>query len=113
MEEPVGGGYSSAFHFHTTLPGMLGSTLIWDEVVQVGEPRQKRWLTSPGMMKPFHGEQLSLDGSKRLIQECAGHRHLGVCEHRIPARFLLLKPALDALAVHRPRRVGDVVGKVA
>ena len=41
---------------------MLGSTLIWDEVVQMGEPRQKRLLTSPGMMEPFHGEQFSLDG---------------------------------------------------
>src|SRR5918995_5681185 len=35
IEEPVCGGYSSAFHFHATLPGMLSSTLIRDEVVQV------------------------------------------------------------------------------
>ena len=46
--------YSSAFHFHATLTGMLGSTLIRDEVIQVGEPRQKRLLTAPGMMEPFH-----------------------------------------------------------
>ena len=35
IEEPVCGGYASAFHFHATLPGMLGTTLIRDEIVQV------------------------------------------------------------------------------
>ena len=40
---------------------MLSSTLIGDEIVQVGEPREKRLLASLGMMKAFHGEQFPLD----------------------------------------------------
>jgi hypothetical protein len=53
IEEPVCGGYAPAFHFHPTLPGMLGSTLIRDEVVQVGEPREKRPLAPLWMMEAF------------------------------------------------------------
>src|SRR4029434_709741 len=92
---------------------MLGSTLIWDEVVQMGEPRQKRLLTSPGMMEPFHGEQFSLDSIMRLIQERARHRHLGVFKDGIPARLLLLEPAPNALAVGFPGALCHAVGKVA
>ena len=103
IEEPVCCGYSSAFHFHATLPGMLGATLIRDEVVQVGEPREKRLLAATGMMEPFHREQFPLDGVMGLIQQGAGRRHLRVCEHRIPARFLVLKPAPYAFAVGRPQ----------
>jgi len=33
IEEAVCGGYAPAFHFHPTLPGMLGSTLIRDDVI--------------------------------------------------------------------------------
>src|SRR5262249_19274428 len=32
IEEPVGSGYASAFHFYPTLTGMLGSTLITNGV---------------------------------------------------------------------------------
>ena len=64
-------------------------------------------------MEAFHHEQLPVDGVMDLIEQGARHRHLGVCEDRIPARLLVLKPASDARAVGRPRRVGDVVGKVA
>ena len=87
IEHPVWCGYASTFHFHPTLPGMLGSPLIRDQVVQVREPRQKRLLTSPWMMEPFHGEQFSLNGIMRLIQERAGHRHLGIVKDCIPAGF--------------------------
>ena len=54
IEEPVCGGDSSAFHFHTTLVGMLGATLIRDEVIQVRKPCEKRLLAPFRMMKPFH-----------------------------------------------------------
>src|SRR6266566_3180822 len=37
-----------------------------------------------------------------LIQEGAGHGHLGVCEDHIPPRLLLVEPAPDALAVGCP-----------
>jgi hypothetical protein len=78
----------------------------------VGEPRQKRLLASARMMEAFHGEQFPFDGVMGLIQEGARHGHPWVCEHRIPPRFLLLEPTPDALSIGRPRRVGDVVGKV-
>ena len=63
-------------------------------------------------MKPFHGEQFPLDGIMRLIQERARHGHLAVFKDGIPAGFLVLKPAPDALPIGCPRRVGDVIGKV-
>src|SRR5205823_11846918 len=47
---PVWGGYSSVFDFHTALPPMLGATLIRDEVIQMGQPCQKRLLTSAWIM---------------------------------------------------------------
>ena len=56
IEEPVCSGYSSAFHFYATLPGMHSPTLIRDEVVQMREPREKRLLVATGMMEPFHRE---------------------------------------------------------
>jgi hypothetical protein len=85
IEEPVRGGYSSTFHLHPTLPGMLGSTLIRYQIIQVREPRQKRLLTATWMVKPFHSEQLPLDSVMGLIQEGARHRHPRVFKHRIPA----------------------------
>ena len=104
VEQPVACRDCASFHFHTTLPGMLGATLIWDQIVQVGEPREKRLLAPFGMMEAFHREQFPLDGVMGLIQQGAGHGHLRVCEDRIPARLLLLEPAPDALAVGCPRR---------
>jgi hypothetical protein len=35
IEEPVCCGYSAAFNFHPTLAGMLGTSLIRHQVVQV------------------------------------------------------------------------------
>ena len=90
---------------------MLGAPLIWDAVVQVRESREKGLLTATGMVKPFHGKELPLDGVMGLIQERAGHRHLGGCKDGIPARLLLLYPAPHTLAVRRPSRGGDVSGK--
>jgi len=48
-----------------------------------------------------------------LSQERAGHRHPWVCKDRLPARLLGLEPLPYALAVGRPSRGGDVVGKAA
>jgi hypothetical protein len=72
--------------------------LIGDQVVQVGEPRQKRLLTAAWMVKRFHHEQLPVDGIMGLIQQGTRHGHLRIGEHCIPARLLLLHPA--------PGRVG-------
>jgi hypothetical protein len=113
IEEPVSGGYSAAFHFHPTLTRMLGATLIRHQVVQVRQPDKKRLWAPLGMMEAFHREQLPLDGIMGLIKQGAGDGHLRVCEHHVPTRFLVLKPAPHALAIGCPRRVGDVVGKVA
>ena len=72
IEEPVCSGDSAAFHFHATLPGMLGAPLIRDEIVQVSEPRQKRLLAATGMMESLHREEFPLDGVMGLIYS-AGH----------------------------------------
>jgi hypothetical protein len=48
-----------------------------------------------------------------LIQEGAGHWHLGVCEDHIPACLLLLEPAPDALPIGHPSFLSHVVCKVA
>jgi len=113
IEEPVACRYAPAFHFYATLVRVLGPTLIRDEVVQVGERRQKRLLIATGMVKRFHHEQFPVDGIMRLIQQGAGGWHLWVCEHGIPAGFFLPKPLPDALAIGWPRGGGDVVRKVA
>jgi hypothetical protein len=85
VEHPILCRYASTFHFHPTLPGMLGSTLIRNQVVQMGEPRQKRSLAPMGMMKGFHHAQLPVEDVMGLIHKRAGHGHLRVCTHRIPA----------------------------
>jgi branched-chain amino acid transport system substrate-binding protein len=54
IEEPVACRYASAFHFHTTLSGMLGAMLIRDEIIQMCEPREKRLLAPSWMMEPLH-----------------------------------------------------------
>jgi hypothetical protein len=46
---------------------MLGAPLIGHQVVEMGQPREKRLLVSTGMMKPLHREQLPLDGVVGLI----------------------------------------------
>jgi hypothetical protein len=92
---------------------MLSPALIGDQVIEVRQSCQKRLLASARVMKPFHGEQLPLDGIMGLIQEGARGRHLGVLQHRIPAGFLFVKPASHALAIRRARRVDNVVGEVA
>ena len=78
----------------------------------MGQPAQKRLLAPFGVMKAFHGKQFPLDGIMRLLQECAGYRHLGGGEARIPAGFFVLKPAPPPLALRPPSRGGHVVGKV-
>src|SRR5215831_10972616 len=65
------------------------------------------------MVKPFHREEFSLDSVMGLIQQGTGHGHLRVGKHRMPAGLFLLEPAPHARTVRRPRRGGDVVGKVA
>jgi hypothetical protein len=59
--------YSSAFHFHATLTGMLGPTLIGGQVVEVCQPREKRLLAATWMMEPLHREQFPLDGVMGLV----------------------------------------------
>ena len=94
--------YASAFHFHPTLAGMLSSTLIRNQVVEVRQPSQKCLLTAAWMVKRFHHEEFPLDGVVGLIQQGAGHGHLRVCEDRISARLFVLEPAPDTLPVGVP-----------
>src|SRR5262249_39057773 len=50
VEEPVACWDCSSFHFYPTLPGVLGSTLIGDQVREVRQPCEKRLLAATGMM---------------------------------------------------------------
>jgi hypothetical protein len=77
----------------------------------VCQPRQKRLLAPAWIVKPFHREQLPLDGIVGLIEQGARHRHLGGFEHRIPARFFALELLSYALAIGRSGRSGDVSRK--
>ena len=93
IEEPVVCRYTSAIHFHAASPGMLGPTLIGDQVIEVREPGEKHLLTALWMVKRFHHAQLPRDGVVGLVSQRAGHGRLVVCRDRIPARLLLLHPA--------------------
>ncbi len=113
MQPPVACWDCSALDFHPALPSRLGSTLLWDQVVEVCEPRAKRLLAPVGMLEALHHEQLALKGVVRLIQEGARHRHPGGCKHRIPTGFLLVPPALHPRTIGCASRSGDVLDKVA
>jgi hypothetical protein len=54
VEEPVACWDCSSFDFHATLAGMLRAPLVGYEVVQMGEPAQKRLLAAFGMMEALH-----------------------------------------------------------
>ena len=113
VEHPVRRRYTPAFHLHATLASMLSPTLIGDQVLEVRQPYQKCPLAPRGVVKPLHGAEFPLQSVMRLIQHRAGHRHLGVCQHRIPARLLGLQPASHALAIGWSSGGGDVVHTVA
>ena len=67
VEHPVCGGYAPAFHLYPTLPGMLSAPLIRNQVLQVRQPREKRLLTAPRVMKALHGEQFPFDSVMGLV----------------------------------------------
>lgn len=113
IEHPVWCGDPAAFHCHATLTGMLGPPLLRNQVIEVGEPRQKRLLAAVGMVKPFHRAQLPLDGVTGLIQPGACGGHLWVREDGIPPRLLVLHPAPHTRAVGRSRCGGDTIDKMA
>src|SRR5215831_3180372 len=62
VEKPVACWDCASFHFHATVAGMLGPTLIRDEVVEVGEPGEKCLLAATRMMEALHRTQFPLDG---------------------------------------------------
>ncbi|HSX80805.1 MAG TPA: hypothetical protein VLQ80_19820 [Candidatus Saccharimonadia bacterium] len=70
-------------------------------------------LTSQQRELLLHHEEFPVYGVVSLIQQRAAGRHLGVCEHRIPARLLVLEPMANALTMVGSNRGGDVVGKAA
>ena len=67
IEEPVACRDSPAFHSRPTLTRMLSTALIGHQIVQMGQPLQKRLLAPVEMMEPFHREQFPLDGVVGLI----------------------------------------------
>jgi len=56
VEEPVSCWDCSSFDFHHTLAGMLSAPLVGHEVVQMGQPAQKRLVAPFGVMEAFHRE---------------------------------------------------------
>src|SRR5262249_1621310 len=80
--------HATALHFHPTPARVESPALVWDQVVQVGEPHEKGLLAATRMMQPFHHEELPLNSIMGLIQQGAGDGHLRVRKHRIPARLL-------------------------
>ncbi len=68
VEEPVACRDFASFDFHTTSAGVLGATLVGDEVVQVCQSCKKRPLAPMGMMECFHHKELPVDGIMRLIK---------------------------------------------
>jgi hypothetical protein len=79
----------------------------------VREPGEKRLLTAVWMVKRLHHEQLPLDSVVGLVSQRASRGHLGIFEHGIPARLLLLHPAPDAFPIGGPSRCSDVVDNMA
>jgi hypothetical protein len=67
VEKPVSCGDCASFDFHATLAGVLRPTLIGDQVIEVGEPWQKRLLAPFRMMEALHGEQFPLHDVVGLI----------------------------------------------
>jgi hypothetical protein len=92
---------------------MLGATLIRDAVVQVSEPREQCLLAATGRMEPLQPKQLPRAGVVGLVSPGAGHRHLGLFQHRLPACFLGLKPLAYPGAVGLPCGAGALGGTVA
>jgi hypothetical protein len=45
IQQPVACRDGTSFHFHPTVAGMLGTTLVGDQVVQMCQPSQKRSFT--------------------------------------------------------------------
>ncbi len=87
VEEPVACGDGASFDFHPTLAGMLSAPLVGHEVIQMGEPSQKRLLAPVGMMEALHHEELPVHSVMRLIEQRTGHGHLRVFKDGIPAGF--------------------------
>src|SRR5215470_15939328 len=69
VEEPVSCRDCASFDFHPTLAGMLSSTLIRHQVVQVRQSSQKCLLTAAWMVKCFHHEEFPRDGVMGLIEQ--------------------------------------------
>src|SRR5262245_46931037 len=68
VEEPVACWDCASFDFYPTLASMLRAPLVGHQVVQMGEPPQKRLLAAFRMMEALHHAQLPLDGVMGLIQ---------------------------------------------
>ena len=97
VEEPVSCRDCSSFHFHPTLPDMLGATLVGHQVVQMGQPAQKRLLAPFGVMvtvgrriaPPTAAPERSVPVSGHSAPQCPD-----VC-HAYPAGDSLHTPAFS------------------
>jgi hypothetical protein len=113
IEQPIACRNFPSFHSHATLAGMLGATMVRDQVVQVCQPGKKRLSAPFRMMEALHRVQLPLDSVVGSIQQGAGDGHLRVFEDGILARLLLLNPTPHTFAVGLSCGVDDMIGKAA
>ena len=70
-------------------------------------------LASARMMEAFHHEQLAVHGVVRLIEQRTHRRHLGVFEHRIPARLFVFHPGPHPFTVFLALSGCDMVDETA
>jgi hypothetical protein len=59
VEHPVSCWDYASLYFHATPPSMLGSTLVWDQVVQVSQAGEKRLLAPIGFGARIPGSVLT------------------------------------------------------
>src|SRR5215510_4447815 len=92
---------------------MESATLIRHQIVQVSQAHEKSLLPPIRVMETFHHKQFPIESIVGLVQDRAHRWHLRIGKHRIPARFLGLKPMAHARTVLFTHRRGEVLGEMA
>jgi hypothetical protein len=67
VEHPVWCGYAPAFHFHTTLAGMLSPTLMGDQIIEVCQSCQNR--EDCAELSP----EAAVGGEPHIAGDCRAH----------------------------------------
>jgi hypothetical protein len=92
---------------------MLSAPLIRHQVGQQSQPIDERVLVPILMVKAFHHKELAVNRVVRLVKVRAARWHLGILEHRIPSRFLVLAPLSHPLTVDLTGLTADGMSTMA